>query len=57
MENEPNRRVILPLIFKSLYDGLQSTSESIQTMSANILSLYQELDSGLYQTLLKDVKV
>ncbi|KNB44405.1 serine threonine protein phosphatase [Blastocystis sp. subtype 4] len=57
VENEPNRRVILPLIFKSLYDGLQSTSESIQTMSANILSLYQELDSELYQTLLKDIKV
>ena len=48
--------MILPIIFKALFDGLQSSSENIQTMAANVLSLYQELDAGLYHTLLRTVK-
>lgn len=48
-------RAILPLLFKSLFGGLHSTSDTIQAMSANILNLYQELDSGLYQKLLKEM--
>ena len=55
VENEANRRAILPLLFKSLFGGLHSTSDTIQAMSANILNLYQELDSGLYQKLLKEM--
>ena len=52
VENEANRRAILPLLFKSLFGGLHSTSDTIQAMSANILNLYQELDSGLYKKLM-----
>lgn len=51
VENEENRKVILPLIFKSLSDGLKSSSESIQTMAANVLNYYQEADATLYHTL------
>ncbi|KAK8816480.1 protein phosphatase 2A regulatory subunit B [Blastocystis sp. ATCC 50177/Nand II] len=53
--NDDNRRVILPIIFKSLFDGLQSSSENIQTMASNVLSLYQEVDQELYSSLYKSM--
>lgn len=55
MGNDDNRRVILPIIFKSLFDGLQSSSENIQTMASNVLSLYQEVDQELYSSLYKSM--